>query len=215
MAVGCYPGTFDPPTVAHLAIAEAALEQGGLDALHLVVSRSPLAKDPAVPSFEDRISVLEQVAASRPWLEVRVTERRLIAAVAEGYDAVVMGTDKWAQVVDPAWYGGSLAERDRAVASLPALLLVPRPGSDEPGPLPPGAVVLEVHPGHGQVSSTLVRAGRVEWMAPEAARFDSITGAWSDPERYLRLRRPRQGASPGQAGPASLPPMPGTDRPRG
>ena len=38
------------------------------------------------------------------------------------------------------------------------------------------------------VSSTAVRAGRREWMAPEAAAFDEATGAWSDPARYARWR---------------------------
>lgn len=204
--VGAYPGTFDPPTVAHLAIAAAALEQGGLGALHLVVSRAPLGKTPSVPSFSDRVAVLSQVVASRPRLSVVVTDHRLIADVVSGYDAVVMGTDKWAQVVDPGWYGGSAAARDAAVASLPRLLLAVRGGDPVPADLPAGAVVLSVPADHGLVSSSSVRAGRREWMAPEAAEFDALTGAWSDPGRYLADR----GGS--GAGPAtSLSPMPGPD----
>lgn len=188
MPVGAYPGTFDPPTVAHLAVAEAALHQGGLDAVHLVVSRSPLGKTPSVPSFDDRLSVLAEVAASRPWLSVEVTEHRLIADVAAGYDAVVMGMDKWLQVVDPAWYGGSVIARDRAVASLPAVLVAVRAGAAHEGDLPAGVRLLEVDPAHGPVSSSLVRAGRTEWMLEEAARFDAATGAWSDPGRYVAQR---------------------------
>lgn len=137
LRIGAYPGTFDPPTVAHLAIAEAALNHGGLRAVHLVVSRAPLGKSPSVPSFEDRLAVLEEVAASRSWLEVKVTDRRLIADVASGYDAVIMGMDKWLQVLDPAWYGGSNERRDAAVESLPEILLAVRDGAvDRPGPLP-------------------------------------------------------------------------------
>lgn len=192
MAIGAYPGTFDPPTVAHLAIAEAALREGGLDALELVVSRDPLGKTPSVPAFEDRIAVLEEVASSRSWLSVAVTDSRLIADAAAGYDAVVMGMDKWLQVVDPAWYGGSAAERDRAVASLPRVLLAARHGSPPPGDLPPRVRLLSVADAHGPVSSTLVRSGRVEWMLDEAARFDSATGAWSDPGRYVRERANRR-----------------------
>jgi hypothetical protein len=188
LPVGAYPGTFDPPTVAHLAVAEAALHQGGLDAVHLVVSRAPLGKSPSVPSFDDRISVLAEVAASRPWLAVKVTDHRLIADVAAGYDAVVMGMDKWLQVVDPAWYGGSVMARDRAVASLPAVLVAVRTGTPHQRVLPAGVRLLEVDPAHGPVSSSLVRAGRKEWMLEEAARFDTATGAWSDPDRYRRSR---------------------------
>jgi hypothetical protein len=189
--VGAYPGTFDPPTLAHLAIAEAALHQGGLDRVEMVVSRHPLGKVPAVPSFEDRLAVLAELAAARPWLTVQVTYRRLIADVAAGYQAVVMGADKWLQVIDPAWYGGSATARDRAVACLPPVLLAPRPGAPLPPRLPPGVSVLDLDPSCGPVSSTGARSGRTEWMAPEAARFDARTGAWSDPARYGRRRANR------------------------
>ena len=204
MRIGAYPGTFDPPTVAHLAVAEAALNQGGLDAVHLVVSRAPLGKNPSVPSFEDRLQVLQEVASSREWLEVRITDHRLIADVASGYDAVIMGMDKWLQVLDPAWYGGSEERRNEAVQALPTVLLAVRDGTDHPGELPPGIRLLDVHPAHGPVSSSLVRAGRVEWMLEEAARFDARTGAWTDRERY-------RGAAIANRDRASLPPMLGPD----
>lgn len=169
MARAAYPGTFDPPTVAHLAIAEAALAQGGVDSVELVVSLRPLGKDPLVPAFQARIAVLEAVAAARPWLGVGVTSRRLIADVAAGYDAVIMGTDKWLQVIDPEWYGGSLTRRDQAVASLPPVLLAPRGGPVDTSLLPPGSVLLTIASHHHAVSSTGVRGGRREWMLPEAA----------------------------------------------
>jgi len=37
MAVGCYPGSFNPPTIAHLAVADAARRQAGLDSVDLVL----------------------------------------------------------------------------------------------------------------------------------------------------------------------------------
>ena len=206
MRVGAYPGTFDPPTVAHLAVAEAALNQGGLDAVHLVVSRAPLGKNPSVPSFEDRLQVLEDVASTREWLEVRITDHRLIADVASGYDAVIMGMDKWLQVLDPTWYGGSEVRRNEALQALPAVLLAVRHGVEHPGELPSGVRLLDVHPAHGPVSSTLVRAGRTEWMLDEAARFDTRTGAWTDPARYQA-----RGAATGGGRPASLRSMLGPD----
>ncbi len=192
--VGSYPGTFNPPTVAHLAIAEAAREQGRLDRVELVVSEMPLGKEPAVPALADRVSVLEAVASGRPWLAVRVTTRKLIADLAEGYDAVVVGADKWLQVVDPAWYGGSLVARDEAVAQLPRVLLVPRPGHTLPADLPEGALVLDVDAAHGAVSSTAVRAGRLDWMVDEAAAYDRETGAWTDPERSQKYPGPGEGS---------------------
>ena len=169
----------------------------------LVVSKQPLGKTPTVPTFEDRLSVLEAVASSRRWLEVAVTDQRLIADVAAGYDAVIMGMDKWLQVIDADWYA-SAADRDTAVAGLPPVLLAAR-GEAVPE-LPARVRVLQVDAGHGPVSSTLVRAGRTEWMVEEAARFDRLTGAWTDPARYA--------ARSGEYG-TTLDQMTDPDRPRG
>lgn len=172
MRVGAYPGSFDPPTTAHVAIAEAAWRQGGLDRVHLVLSRSPLGKKPTAATFELRLARLEKVAAGRPWLESRVSDHQLISDVVQGYQAVVMGADKWAQVTDPAWYGGSTHARDAAVAALPKVLLARRAGLSLDGPLPPGCIVLEIDERHAPVSSTLARAGRTDWIAPEALGLD-------------------------------------------
>jgi hypothetical protein len=185
--VGAYPGSFNPPTVAHLAIAQAALARAALDRVVLVVSRSALGKEhPEGPRFDDRVAVLESLAETRPWLGVAVTDERLIADVARGYDAVITGADKWAQVLDPAWYGGSTAARDAALARLPRVLVVPRLGLALEG-----VEWLDVGPEHLAVSSSGARAGHLEWMAPEAAAFDAATGAWSDPVRYARWRTSR------------------------
>jgi hypothetical protein len=168
MKVGAYPGTFDPPTVAHLAIAEAAWSQGGLDRVELVVCETPLGKkDAGVSSLATRLQLLEALAAPVPWLSVAVNPSELICEIAAGYDAVVMGSDKWAQVVDPYWYGGSETDRDAAVATLPRLLLAPR-GTGAPAALPQGTLVLDLDPAHAGVSATAVREGRVEWLAPGA-----------------------------------------------
>lgn len=177
---GCYPGSFNPLTVAHLAVAEAAVEAHGLDRVDLVVSRVALVKGAVErPRLEDRVHVLEQAAATRPWLGVAVRDEQLIVDLARGYDVVVMGADKWAQVNDPAFYGRSDEARDAAVAALPRVAVV-----DRPPLLAPPELRLDVHEDHHPVSSSDVRAGRHEWMAREAAAFDAETGAWSDPARY-------------------------------
>jgi cytidylyltransferase-like protein len=181
VTVGAYPGTFNPPTVAHLSIAEAARRHGGLDRLDLVVSTVPLGKDPIGPPLDVRLSVLQAMVATRPWLGVRVTDRQLIAEVADGYDAVVVGADKWLQIVDPAWYGGSAAARDEAVARLPRIFVVARPPHLLPPELPAGTLLLDIGAEHGPVSSTAARGGRRDWMAAEAAAYDEITGAWTAP----------------------------------
>jgi nicotinate-nucleotide adenylyltransferase len=183
--VGVYPGSFNPPTVAHLAIAEAAVSAGRLDRVDLVVSRQPLGKDPVtVPSLDDRMALLGRMAARHPHLGVVLSPARLLVDIAEGADAVVLGADKWAQVVDPSWYDDDPGARDAAVARLPLVLVAPRPPVPLPAPVPDRIVILDLPPQHLEVSSTAARAGRREWMAEEAAAFDAETGAWSRPADY-------------------------------
>ena len=181
MRVGAYPGSFDPPTVAHLAIAEAALAQCHLDRVDLVLSEVALGKPEHHVHLADRFTVLARVAERQPRLRPAVTTERLLVDIARGYDVLVMGADKWAQVRQPAWYGGPDL-RDEALARLPAVAVAPRPGYD----VPPGVVVLDVEAVHAEVSSTAVRSGSHDLMAPEAAAFAAATGAWVDPPRYAR-----------------------------
>lgn len=165
--VGCYPGSFDPPTIAHLAVAEAAVRQAGLDRVDLVISRRTLGKhhlDEATVSR--RVAVLEAVVATRPWLGIGVSAGGLVVDVAEGYDAVVMGADKWAQVNDPAWYGGSAAARDAALARLPRVLVAPRGGVR-----PAGVELLDLPDHLTDVSASAVRDGlphAAGWRLPDA-----------------------------------------------
>ena len=111
---GVFPGTFNPPTIGHLAICEAAITRHGLTRLDLVVSRDPLAKEvQRRPSLEERIEVIEASTEHLGIVRVVVTELRLIADIAHGYDVVVMGADKWRQVNDPVFYE---SEQHRAEA---------------------------------------------------------------------------------------------------
>lgn len=160
---GAYPGTFDPPTVAHLAIAEAARRQCALERVDLVVNAAPIGKAGALP-LERRRAMLDAVAATRAWLGVVVTEHTLLSDIADGYDVLVLGADKWAQVVDVRYYG-STAARDEAIARLPRLAVAPRRGFA----VPDGCVVLDVD--LPDVSSSAARRGRVDLVLPEARRL--------------------------------------------
>ncbi len=146
-----------------------------------MVSTVALGKpDALVPRLEDRLAVLRETVADIDELGVRVTHAQMIVDIAEGYDLVVMGADKWAQINDPAWYHDEEA-RDRALHRLPIVALAPRPPHSIPPEhaLPMPADLMEI-------SSSAVRAGRVEWMTDAAARFDAATGAWTDQDRYRR-----------------------------
>jgi len=179
--LGVYPGSFNPPTIGHLAIAQAAKDQRGLFRVDLVVSRVALGKELTEwPALEDRVAVLEASVADIDGLNVVVTEHQLLVDIAQGYDVVVMGADKWAQVQDPAFYENSTEARDQAVDALSQLELAiaPRPPFDVPADSQ-----LNIGPEIVPVSSTGARQGRLEWMTAAARAFDAATGAWSDPNR--------------------------------
>ena len=149
----------------------------------LSVSTTALAKeDVEHPRFEHRIEVLEAAVAGVDWLAVRVTEAQLLADVAEGFEVLIVGADKWWQIQDPAWYGDDLRARDEAMARLPMVAVVPRDDLDTPPER-----TLRVAAGRiDGVSSTRARSGALGLMLPAARDFARRTGAWIDPERYDR-----------------------------
>jgi nicotinic acid mononucleotide adenylyltransferase len=179
--VGIYPGSFNPPTTAHVAIAAAVRRQRGLDRVVLAHSLQVLGKDIVErPLFRHRAEVLAAVAAEYAWLEALVTDKRLLADIAEGYDVVVMGADKWHQIHEVQWYDEDESIRDATLARLPEVAVAPRP----PLVVPPELVLdlpTELVDG---ISSTAARNGNLGHMAPAARRFAIESGAWIDPERY-------------------------------
>jgi hypothetical protein len=171
---GVYPGSFNPPTLAHLAVVDAARATHRLDRVDLVVSRVALGKpDPPGPPLDERVAVLEAMARRVGGLGVIVTDHQLVADLAQGYDVVIMGADKWHQVNDPAFYDGSIEARDVAVARLPTVAVAPRPPWAVPAEL-----ALELDPAWREVSSTVARSGDLALMAEEAAALATARGGW-------------------------------------
>lgn len=174
--VGVYPGSFDPPTIAHLAIAVMARRTAQLDRVDLVVSEVALGKNGQQHSpFAVRIGVIEASIAHAPWLRLVVTDKQLIADIAQGYDVVIMGADKWTQVQDASFYGDDPSQRDAAVAALPALAVFDRPGF---APIGDDGIRLELPDRLLQVSSTAARSGRPDWMTPPARKTALARGLW-------------------------------------
>ncbi len=180
MKIGIYPGSFNPPTVAHLAVSRAAHEQHALDQVVWSISTRALAKESVqYPTLEHRLAVLHGVAAGEDWLKIQVTKLQLLADIAEGYDTLIMGADKWDQIQDVSWYGSQTA-RDEAFARLPTVAVAPRPPIEVPPEL-----LLKVDAAHGVVSSTAARAGAQHLMLPAAQHFAEQSGAWINDERYI------------------------------
>lgn len=161
---GVFPGSFDPLTTAHLAVADAAHDQLGLDRLDLVLSEVALAKEAGhAGTLAERLETIRSRRGDRRWLDARATTSQLLVDIAEGYDVLVIGADKWPQLHDPAFYGGSTSRRDAALARLPPVAVAPRAGHLPPED--PAVVLLDVDPVHHGVSASAVRAGRADWRA--------------------------------------------------
>lgn len=158
-----FPGSFDPLTVAHLAIADAVRNQLDVDVVDLVISFVALGKEGRPGSVQDRVAAIRSHRDRRPWLDATATHAQLLADIADGYDVLVVGADKWHQLHDVRFYGGSSRARDEALARLPMVAVAPRAGSAVPAD---GEVhVLHLPDEHREISSTAVREGRDDWRA--------------------------------------------------
>lgn len=139
--LGVFGGTFDPPHVAHLAIALAACEAERLErVLFVVAKRSPLKDDGPTASEEDRARMVELATAGEPRFALSRAElarpapsytvdtlERLAAEHPGKRLCLVLGADALAEI--DRWRD---PERVRRLATI---LVAARPGAPDPARL--------------------------------------------------------------------------------
>jgi nicotinamide-nucleotide adenylyltransferase len=133
------PGSFNPPTKAHLALAVAAFATGSIDHLDFLLASRTVNKERIEgASLSDRLLLLEALVADRPELGVVLVNRGLYVDQAEIIRAAlpsldeltfVVGFDKVVQIFDPRYYRDRDASLDRLFV-LARFLVAPR-GSDD------------------------------------------------------------------------------------
>ncbi|MFN8521552.1 MAG: hypothetical protein U0821_00410 [Chloroflexota bacterium] len=137
--VALLPGSFNPPTVAHLALARAARERGGVDACAFVLSTNTVNKERVTgAALVDRLAMLE--GCLTPGREavllvnrgLYVEQARLIRQRLPWIREAVflVGFDKIVQIFDPRYY----VDRDAALHELFGLtsfLVAPRERAEE------------------------------------------------------------------------------------
>lgn len=173
--IGIFGGTFDPPHIAHLRIAEEAREQMQLDAVFFVPNKQPVHREPAVADAEDRYAMLVLATASNPAFRVsrneldRPTPSYSVETVREFRKRYpnselffIVGADEVADL-------GSWKDID-ALMSMCQFIAAPR-GSSVGDSLPPGVIALEMAP--LPMSATEIRRrvaeGRsVRYQVPDA-----------------------------------------------
>ncbi len=111
-ALAALPGAFDPPTLAHLALARAARDRG-FDAVCFTLGKETIDKESSGLPLEDRLEILVELAAKERGLGVALQNRGLYveqaaalrAAIPEAADlAFVVGMDKLPQIFDARYY---------------------------------------------------------------------------------------------------------------
>jgi nicotinamide-nucleotide adenylyltransferase len=133
------PGSFNPPTKAHLALAGVALATGSIDRLDfLLASRTVNKEQIQGASLSDRLLLLEALVDGRPELGVVLVNRGLYVDQAEIIRAAlpsldeltfVVGFDKIVQIFDPRYYQDRDSSLDRLFA-LARFLVAPRGSAD-------------------------------------------------------------------------------------
>ena len=179
MRIGVFPGSFNPPTHAHVAIALAGAEMLDVDRVVLCVSTNALAKPSDVgPSFATRIEILSQLIDEHPQLELLVTDARLLADICRetNADGLIVGADKWTQIHESQWYPDD-ATRDQLLAELPRTIVATRSGYSITPSIDP-ADILVLDQVLAQCSSTGARTTNPEWMVPHAAQHAANSGGW-------------------------------------
>jgi nicotinamide-nucleotide adenylyltransferase len=200
------PGSFNPPTDAHLALARSALSAGRVDALEFLLATRTVNKEQVEgASLTDRLLCLRALAAGTPDEGVVVVNRGLYVDQAGIAHAAfpdleqfwfVVGFDKIVQIFDPRYYTDLRAALDRLFA-LASFLVAPR---DDAGPAALAAlkqeptvrpyadqvIGIELAPPYRSESSTRVRAaGRAGQPLPDVPPvvrdFVAETGAYQAP----------------------------------
>ncbi|MDE0370732.1 MAG: nicotinate-nucleotide adenylyltransferase [bacterium] len=132
MRIGLLGGTFDPPHVAHLAVAEAAFRQLRLDAVWLVPAGSPWQKEGSVvTSAADRWGMTVAAVEGIPYMkgDDREVARPgptytfdTVSGLADHEVTLILGADAASRIA--SWH------RSAELQEMVSIAVAPRPGVD-------------------------------------------------------------------------------------
>ena len=168
--LGLLPGSFNPPTRAHVALAEAALAV--VDEVILVIPRSFPHKTFEGATAEERFEMIRRIASARRGFGAAIADRGLYIDIVrearseypEADIHLVCGRDAAERFL--TWDYGEPGAAERMLEEF-RLLVAPRVGWFQP----PGHLVHAVTPlqagDFDECSSTLVRSGAGLSLVPE------------------------------------------------
>jgi nicotinic acid mononucleotide adenylyltransferase len=176
-AIGLLPGSFNPPTDAHIALARAG-RAAGLGCVYYLLSKRTVDKEhvTGIP-LADRLTLLNRIAAARGdgvafanrglYVDLAAAMRRVLPAASLVF---LVGHDKIVQIFDRRYSPEGDATLDR-LFSMATFLVAPRAGADagdlnalmaapENRRFAPGVGRLELPVRYRRASSTRVRQGK-------------------------------------------------------
>ena len=169
--VGVFGGTFDPVHVGHLAIANAALDELGLERVYFVPARrSPLKQDGPVASAEDRLAMLTAATRDEPRFRVSSIELdrtgpsftvdTLEALREEGKLFLILGSDAYSDF--ERW------REPARIRELATIVLAARPGAPN---APAGVRMLDsplMDISSRELRARAARGRSLRYLVPEA-----------------------------------------------
>ncbi len=207
-----FPGSFNPPTTAHLAMLQQAhgfgREHSGMGVYTAMSKRTTDKEAVERPLLVDRVVLLETVLHSHtPSTGILLFNRGLYVEQAEAMRAqfsevkqlyFLLGFDKIVQIFDPHYY----SDRDKSLHELFALaeiLVAPRAGAGpaelskllaqpENTPFASHVHSLPLDTTYRNISSSRIRQGATSHeqdVPPEALNFIRETGAYDPPQRLI------------------------------
>lgn len=133
--LGLLAGSFNPPTLAHLALADSARAHAALDGVVWTISRVTVDKERVTRApLDARLATLAALVAARPGDAVALINRGLYADQAQAMRAalpdlrdlaIITGYDKIVQIFDPHYYADRTAALDE-LFGLAEVLVAPR-----------------------------------------------------------------------------------------
>jgi nicotinate (nicotinamide) nucleotide adenylyltransferase len=75
--LGIFPASFNPPTMAHLALVRGAMKKGGLNEILVLLDVQAMDKKPVEAGFGDRLTMLKEVFRKSPNVSIGLSSHGL------------------------------------------------------------------------------------------------------------------------------------------
>ncbi len=170
MRLGLFGGTFDPPHLGHLVVAETVRTALGLDRMDWIPAGQPWQKaSQDVTPAHIRVELVQAAIRGNPGfgLDLREVDRPGPSYTAETVEAIrqetgpdaelflVLGTDSAAGM--ETWH------QPGRITAASRIVVVDRPGAPRPASVPAGTLLVEVP--LVAISSTLIRGRTAQGMS--------------------------------------------------